>query len=84
MYFRIKYHREKMAEIPTNEPDRLSGRQVKKTTFDEEQLQKDEAFLLLAPTERLRLHEEMRRRIWGTQYEKASWNGLKVTRKNLE
>jgi hypothetical protein len=62
----------------------LSSRKVKKTTFDEEQQRKDEAFMLLTPTERLRVHEEMRRRIWGEDYEKVSWRGLKVTRKILE
>jgi len=71
----------KKAEIPANEPNMLPGRKVKKTTFDEEQQRKDEAFLLLKPTERLLLHEEMRRRIWGADYEKVSWRGLKVTRK---
>jgi hypothetical protein len=56
---------------------------VIKTTFDEEQRQKDEAFLKLKPTERLAIHEELRKRIWGDQYNKLSLKGLKVTKKSI-
>ncbi|HTH55784.1 MAG TPA: hypothetical protein VL728_07035 [Cyclobacteriaceae bacterium] len=56
---------------------------VLKTSFDEEQKMKDEAFLKLKPLDRLRIHEEMRKRIWGDKYGKLSLKGLKVTRKTI-
>jgi hypothetical protein len=56
---------------------------VLKTSFDEEQKMKDEAFLKLTPLERLRIHEEMRRRIWGDKYNKTKLTGLKVTKKTI-
>lgn len=55
---------------------------VKKTTLDEEQRLKDEEFLLLTPAERLKIHEEMRKRIWGDQYDKLSLKGLRVIKKS--
>jgi hypothetical protein len=56
---------------------------VIKTTFDEEQRQKDEAFLKLKPIERLIIHEQLRKRIWGDRYNKLSLKGLKVTKKSI-
>ena len=56
---------------------------VKKTSFEEEQRMKDEAFLNLSPAERLRIHEDLRKRIWGSQYNKLSLKGLRVTKKRL-
>ncbi len=56
---------------------------VIKTTFDEEQRQKDEAFLKLKPIERLIIHEQLRKRIWGKQYNKLSLKGLKVIKKSV-
>ena len=55
---------------------------VVKTTFEEEQRAKDLAFLKLSPLERLRIHEQMRKKIWGKQYNKNSYKGLKVVKKN--
>lgn len=54
---------------------------VRKTTFEEEQRLKDDEFLKLSPTERLRIHEELRKRIWGKAYNKQSLKGLKVIKK---
>lgn len=56
---------------------------VIKTTFDEEQRQKDEAFLKLKPIERLIIHEQIRKRIWGKRYNKLSLKGLKVIKKSV-
>jgi hypothetical protein len=56
---------------------------VMKTTFEEEQRMKDEAFLKLKPAERLRIHEELRKRIWGDKYNRLSLRGLKITRKSF-
>jgi hypothetical protein len=56
---------------------------VRKTTFDEEQQSKDEAFLTLAPAERLKIHEQLRKRIWGKQYNKLSLKGLRVLKKRI-
>lgn len=56
---------------------------VKKTTFDEEQRQKDEAFLKLKPIERLIIHEQLRKRIWGDRYNKVSLKGLKVVKRSV-
>lgn len=56
---------------------------VRKTSFEEEQRMKEEAFLMLSPVERLRIHEQLRKRIWGDQYNKLSLKGLKVTKKPL-
>ena len=63
--------------------DRKTKTDVKKTSFDEEQRIKDEAFLALPPQERLRIHEQLRKRIWGSQYNKISLEGLKVKKKPL-
>jgi hypothetical protein len=38
---------------------------LRKTTFEEEQSEKDEAFLKLKPTERLQIHEELRKKYGG-------------------
>lgn len=56
---------------------------VKKTSFEEEQKAKDEEFLRLTPAERLRIHEQLRKRIWGDRYNKLSLNGLKVSKKPI-
>jgi hypothetical protein len=56
---------------------------VKKTSFEEEQKMKDEAFLKLRPEERLKIHEQLRKRIWGSEYNKLSLRGLKVRKKSL-
>jgi hypothetical protein len=56
---------------------------VRKTSFEEEQRLKDQDFLNLAPEERLRLHEELRKRIWGNRYNKLSLKGLKVTKRKI-
>jgi hypothetical protein len=42
---------------------------------------KDEDFLNLRPEERLRIHEELRKRIWGDRYNRLSLRGLKVLKK---
>lgn len=59
----------------------MTKQKVKRTTFDNEQSLKNQQFLLLTPTERLRVHEIMRKRIWGDKYNKISLKGLKVTKK---
>lgn len=62
----------------------MTKQKVKRTTFDNEQSLKNQQFLLLTPTERLRVHEIMRKRIWGDKYNKLPLTGLKVTKKKLE
>jgi hypothetical protein len=57
---------------------------VRKVTFEEEQKLKDDAFLKLKPTERLRIHEELRKKIWGDLYRYKSLKGMKVIKKNLQ
>ena len=64
-------------------PEKRSKVIVKKTSFEEEQRMKDEAFLKLTPEERLKIHEQLRKRIWGSQYNKVSLKGLKVRKKEL-
>ena len=54
---------------------------VVKTSPEAEQAAKDEAFLKLEPSERLRIHEELRKRIWRDRYNKLSLEGLKITKK---
>lgn len=61
----------------------VSKKRIKKTTFAEEQRLKDLEFLQLKPAERLRLHEVMRKRIWGDQYNKLSLKGMKVRKKDF-
>jgi len=61
----------------------IHRQKLKKTTFAEEQRMKDLEFLKLKPAERLRLHEVMRKRIWGDQYGKLSLKGLKVKKRNF-
>ncbi|MEX2234666.1 MAG: hypothetical protein WD824_21050 [Cyclobacteriaceae bacterium] len=56
---------------------------VKKTSFEEEQRMKEEAFVKLSPAERLKIHEQLRKRIWGPKYNKLSLKGLKVTKKPM-
>ncbi len=57
---------------------------VIKTSFEEEQASKDLAFLKLKPAQRLKLHEEMLKRIWGKKYSAQSLKGLKVLKRKLE
>lgn len=59
------------------------GTIVIKTSFDEEQQMKDAAFLKLKPTERLQIHEEMRKRIWGDKYNTPSLKGMKVFKRQM-
>lgn len=54
---------------------------VRKTSFEEEQKLKDDFFLKLTPLERLQIHEQLRKRIWGKQYNKMSLKGLRVVKK---
>jgi hypothetical protein len=61
----------------------VSKKRIIKTTFAEEQRLKDLEFLQLKPVERLRLHEVMRKRIWGDLYNKLSLKGLKVRKKDF-
>ncbi len=61
----------------------VSKLKLTKTTFAEEQRLKDLEFLKLKPAERLRIHEVMRKRIWGDKYNKLSLKGLKVTKKKF-
>lgn len=57
---------------------------VRKTTFDEEQKAKDQAFLDLTPLERLKIHEQLRKRIWKDKYNKTSLKGMKVLKKKRD
>ena len=61
----------------------ISKQKIKKTTFAEEQREKDLEFLKLKPAERLRVHEIMRKRIWGDKYGKIILKGLKVRKKSF-
>ncbi|NOS90388.1 MAG: hypothetical protein HOP30_00555 [Cyclobacteriaceae bacterium] len=56
---------------------------VRKTSFEEEQKMKDDAFLKLKPTERLLLHEELRKKIWGDLYRYKPLKGMKVVKKKV-
>jgi hypothetical protein len=49
----------------------MKGTIVRKTSFEEEQRMKDEQFLCLTPAERLSIHEQLRKRIWGPLYNKV-------------
>ena len=62
-------------------PGKKSKIVVRKTSFEEEQRIKEDEFLKLKPAERLRIHEQLRKRIWGIQYNKLSLKGMKVTKK---
>jgi hypothetical protein len=64
-------------------PARRRKTVVKKTTFEDEQRSKDEAFLKLTPKERLKIHEALRKKIWGKQYNKLSLAGQKVLKKSI-
>ena len=62
----------------------LKRQVVKKLSPQDEQRLKDEEFLKLSPLERLRMHEQLRKKIWGKLYNKnTSLKGLKVTRKKI-
>lgn len=50
---------------------------------EEEQRIKDEAFLKLKPSERLRLHERLRKKIWGDKYNKLKLEGLQVYKRPI-
>ena len=62
---------------------KMAGMVVRKTSVEEEQRMKDEEFLKLKPVERLKIHETLRKRIWGDRYDKLSLKGLKVTKKPI-
>ncbi|GIL22136.1 MAG: hypothetical protein BroJett042_06490 [Bacteroidota bacterium] len=61
-----------------------SKQKLIKVTFEEEQQRKDLEFLKLTPAQRLQLHEIMRKRIWGSRYNKLTLKGLKVTKRKFE
>jgi len=61
-------------------PDNL----VRKTSFEEEQRMKDEQFLSLSPAARLRIHEQLRKRIWGARYDSLTLEGLTVTKRLVD
>lgn len=63
---------------------RKTALRVERTTFDQEQQRKDEEFLALTPLDRLRIHEEMRKRIWGPLYDSISWEGQKVIKRQFK
>jgi hypothetical protein len=54
---------------------------VKKISFEEDERLKDEEFLKLTPLERLKIHEQLRKRIWGEKYNKLKLKGLKVIKR---
>lgn len=57
---------------------------LRKTTVDEDRNTKDAAFLGLPPEQRLKVAEELRRRIWRDRYDTPSLAGLKVRKKRME
>ena len=59
----------------------MKAKKVLKISFDEEQEMKDAAFLKLKTVDRLRIHEELRKRIWGDRYNKQTLRGLKVIKR---
>ncbi|WKZ60858.1 MAG: hypothetical protein QY309_05095 [Cyclobacteriaceae bacterium] len=54
---------------------------VIKVSPEQEQKMKDEAFLKLTPAQRLRIHEQLRKRIWGKLYNQTKLKGLKVKKR---
>jgi len=62
----------------SSEKDRLV---VRKTTFEQEQADKDAYFASLSPEKRFEIHEQLRERIWGEKYNALSLEGLKVIKK---
>lgn len=54
---------------------------VIKVSPEQEQKMKDEAFLKLTATQRLRIHEQLRKRIWGKRYNSTKLKGLKVVKR---
>lgn len=60
----------------------LGNIKVTKTTFDDEQQQKEDYFMSLNPIKRLEIAEELRTRIWSDMYGKSySYAGAQVMRK---
>lgn len=51
---------------------------VRKTTFDEDLKDKEAYFLALSPLERLKINEELKKRIWGELYNTSVLEGAKV------
>lgn len=56
---------------------------VRKLSPEEEQRMKDVAFLKLTPAERLKIHEQLRKRIWGKKYNSVRLKGLKIRKSPL-
>jgi hypothetical protein len=54
---------------------------VKKTTFEEEQEEKFKAWISLSGAERLEIHQQMLRRIYG-DWKSKPWAGQKVLKRN--
>ena len=57
---------------------RLKSNIVRKMTPAKEQADKDAAFLRLTPAQRLKIHEQLRKKIWGARYNSIKLAGLKV------
>ena len=56
---------------------------VNKMTFAEDAQLKQEMFLSLKPSDRLRHSEELAKRIWGKKYRYRSLKGLKVVKRKV-
>ncbi len=56
---------------------------VNKITFAEDAQLKQEMFLSLKPSDRLRHSEELAKRIWGKKYRYRSMKGMKVVKKKV-
>lgn len=60
----------------------FKGLKIKKTTPPQELQDKESYFLSLDHEQRLEMHEELRKKIWGNLYTKnKSFKGLKITKK---
>jgi hypothetical protein len=54
---------------------------VRRTSPEKEQADKDAEFLRLTPGQRLKVHEQLRKKIWGKKYNATRLAGLKVRKK---
>lgn len=57
---------------------------VRKTTFEQDFIEKEMAFLKMTPEERLAWNQEIQKKIWGKALRKYSYRKMPLVRRNCD
>ena len=59
----------------------LKGQAVRKITFEQDIIEKNNAFLEMKPRERLAWNMEIQKKIWGSALRKSSFKNMRVIKR---